>query len=306
VIVDTAKIGRKCKLDGQIFCLTEEMLSRPGGFARTSKGRSEGIVTQSKHEGEMAMTKRNRARLNAKLERNLSSYARAATAAGVGILALVSPVSAKIVYTPANQPLGGRVPVDFNNDGTPDIVFNTYSFIGGEVESWVLRVYPGQRDNVVWGNANASASALPQRILIGNNPEIAGLRSFWDLAGWAAGCPGGTSCFSATGGPWANVVNRYLGVKFLIKGKPHFGWARLTVNVEVGSISGTLTGYAYETIANQPILIFGTGVIGDPSSGEKRDAPAATVLPPPGSLGFLAAGAPGLKHWRVPRSTDDQ
>jgi len=32
-------------------------------------------------------------------------------------------------------------------------------------------------------------------------------------------------------GNWANVHNRYLGVEFKIKGKIHYGWARLSVQL---------------------------------------------------------------------------
>ncbi len=51
-------------------------------------------------------------------------------------------------------------------------------------------------------------------------------------------------------GPWLNVKNRYLGLKFIIKGKDHFGWARLTTTGRIA----LLTGYAYETIPNKPII----------------------------------------------------
>ena len=63
------------------------------------------------------------------------------------------------------------------------------------------------------------------------------------------------------GGPWANdgngVKNRYLGLKFAIKGKTHYGWARLNVSMTGPlqvNITATLTGYAYETIPNKPII----------------------------------------------------
>jgi hypothetical protein len=47
-------------------------------------------------------------------------------------------------------------------------------------------------------------------------------------------------------GPWVNVKDRYLGLKFQIKGNTHYGWARLNVKVSKTTITATLTGYAYE------------------------------------------------------------
>jgi hypothetical protein len=73
------------------------------------------------------------------------------------------------------------------------------------------------------------------------------------------------------------VKDRYLGLKFYIKGKAHYGWARLTAKRQVGnpSFALTLTGYAYETIPNKPIT---TGK----THGEED-----------GTLGRLAQGASG-------------
>ena len=56
-------------------------------------------------------------------------------------------------------------------------------------------------------------------------------------------------------GPWAKASDRYLGLEFLIGGEPHFGWARLSVRCDYARtrVFAQLTGYAYETVANQPI-----------------------------------------------------
>ena len=46
---------------------------------------------------------RNTAKLSTSLSHNLNMYALAASAAGVGVLALASPAEGKIVYTPAHK-----------------------------------------------------------------------------------------------------------------------------------------------------------------------------------------------------------
>jgi hypothetical protein len=84
-------------------------------------------------------------------------------------------------------------------------------------------------------------------------------------------------------GPWANVHDRYLGLKFYIKGRVHYGWARLNVLIGGGrheqapSIDATLTGFAYETIPNKSI------------AAGKTKGPDVIRLEP-GSLGRLARG----------------
>jgi len=79
-------------------------------------------------------------------------------------------------------------------------------------------------------------------------------------------------------GEWVNVSNRYLGLKFKVKGRIHHGWARLNVVDNYPRITATLTGYAYETVPNKPI------VAGNTKGPD--DVPLA-----PAGLGRLAQGS---------------
>lgn len=65
----------------------------------------------------------------------------------------------------------------------------------------------------------------------------------------------GYPAFSFSYGQWMYTKNRYIGLTFQINGETHYGWARVAVNVDrnVG-MNATLTGYAYETIPNKPII----------------------------------------------------
>ena len=66
---------------------------------------------------------RKTANLSESTNRQLNKYALAAGAAGVGLLALVPPTEAKIIYTPAHIHIkvnGGLVELDLNHDGIND------------------------------------------------------------------------------------------------------------------------------------------------------------------------------------------
>jgi hypothetical protein len=78
-------------------------------------------------------------------------------------------------------------------------------------------------------------------------------------------------------GPWYNTKDRYLGFAFVIDGKEHFGWARITVH-PLPEVNNDVLGYAYETIPGKPI------VAGD-------QGPARKVSTQSGTLGALAVGA---------------
>src|ERR1700680_1609837 len=99
---------------------------------------------------------------------------------------------------------------------------------------------------------------------------------------------------STCSGPWANVSNRYLGLKFVITGKVHFGWARLNVSCSTKNrvVTALLTGYAYETVPDQPIIA-GREKGSEDISQEIRTSPRPFALGP-ASLGRLARGAAGL------------
>ena len=99
-------------------------------------------------------------------------------------------------------------------------------------------------------------------------------------------------------GRWANggkgLKNRYVGVRFIIKGKLHYGWLRISVTVDKHKFTDLLTGYAYETIPNKPIL---TGKTHGPEAGVEPVGLGDSTQEP-ATLGRLALGARGTSMRR--------
>jgi hypothetical protein len=108
-------------------------------------------------------------------------------------------------------------------------------------------------------------------------------------------------------GPWANVTNRYLALKFVIEGKIHLGWARLSVSCPLRSlaVTATLTGYAYETVPGKAIR---TGQRRDDAEefNNGGDANLTAPVPKSATLGRLAQGAQGLAVWRRKEDANGQ
>jgi hypothetical protein len=221
----------------------------------------------------------------------LNMYALAATAAGVGALALAQPVEGKIVYTKTNKSIGPRTTLhlDLNHDGIKDFdLKDTLTTTTASGKFAALSAGPDQKQNAVWGHTvpfRGYASALSANVEVGPKGQFlpaVGLMAAYSVSGLH---PGNFSCT----GPWANVTKRYLGLKFMIGGAEHFGWARLNVSCNGPAVSATLTGYAYETVANKPIL---TGKEKGPDDADNpisAEAPSGT----PGRLALGAAGRPG-------------
>jgi hypothetical protein len=252
-------------------------------------------------------------KLSESLHHRLNSYALAASASGVslralsksaeyalpvglalgGAVALSESAEAKIVYTPASRGVychgsgtcRGKLNIDLNHDGIADF---SLSAGFGRPGTW-LDVGPIDKQNEIratlgktfFGSSRSFAAALHKGKLIQGNTKFHA-ESFRMFYYYNEGC---TSCLES--GPWLDVKNRYLGLKFYVKGKPHFGWARLSTGTlhSFRDPWAILTGYAYETIPNKPII-----------AGKTHGPDVITVEP--ASLGHLARGSSAIPAWR--------
>jgi hypothetical protein len=227
----------------------------------------------------------------------LNMYALAASAAGVGLLALASPAEAKIVYTHAHQVIGPNhsYNVDLNHDKITDFTIVNHVSACTDFCFFELRQYPAGGNSAVGytvGSGQFLGSDLKPGARIGpRSPFKKG-----DAALLVARSNVYTSNKTMVYGPWANVKDRYLGLKFQIKGKTHFGWARLNVKISKTTITATLTGYAYETIPNKPIIAGKTK--GSDNARVESNAALNVPAPQPATLTLLALGSPGLSIWR--------
>src|SRR5580692_4681127 len=228
------------------------------------------------------------ATLSESIHRQLNMYAFAAGAAGVSVLALTQSAEAKIIYTQTHVVIGTNhiYELDLNHDGIADFKIDNHSFFTDTIVA-TLSAVPAQANNAVVGRQLQIGSpyyayALARGAAIGPKQPFAG--------GWMAWSDGANR-----GGRWVNTRSRYLGLKFRVKGKIHYGWARLNVTVGNSRISATLTGYAYETIPNKPIIA-GATKGPDQWDAEGIDSGASLTNPIPdtpqsASLGTLALGA---------------
>ena len=207
------------------------------------------------------------------------------------MLALAQPAEAKIVYTKTNCILGnsrtGGCLIDFGLDGGKFAVrYNHFeNGVGGEL---FAQKYTGEGGQVLVAHTGTAYTACSQ------NNALA-LRDGRRIEPNSFNCPSNGGVYrmfkhgktsggrSFSSGKWKDVTNRYLGIKVLSNNKIHVGWARCRVKLNSnGQIEAALTGYAYETIANKPIL-----------AGQERGKDETT-------LGRLAQGASGISDQGKP------
>jgi hypothetical protein len=229
---------------------------------------------------------RSTARLGAHLEKNLLAYAAAASAA---LLSTAMPAEAEVIYTPSNTPMtvapANEGPVyttlDLNNDGVPDFTFtisSTLHFSSYGYTSrakFILKISPEQIGNeVVQGKQPTTASAVAAGVAIGPQQKFAASGYMVKRSG-TFGTPN-------TLGSWQPLEFAYVGLKLVINGEVHYGWARIKFPYPEATQYPSIYGYAYESTPNQPITAGQT-------SGSKQASSNST--PAPASLGMLAAGA---------------
>jgi hypothetical protein len=235
-------------------------------------------------------------------EQRLNLYALAASAAGVGMLALAQTAEAKIVYTPTHRVIGedGHYNLDVNHDGITDFTL---------VNSYVCNsrtCFDRLNANPVVGNGVEGRETIGQKsyaYALDRGAQIGPTRPFAGKLMASRRCGSATSClWISSSGPWRNVTNQYLGLKFQIHGKTHYGWARLStqdVSEYAPGMTATLTGYAYETVPDKPIVAGKTsGPDEESPSGQADPAAFDAPAPQPATLGLLATGWPELPVWR--------
>jgi len=225
--------------------------------------------------------------LSESLHKRLNAYAFAATAAGVSALSLTPSAEGKIIYTPIHKVIGahGVYPLDLNHDGIADfLIMQSGSNSAGVINLYIQEATRNGVQGYSTSFRGKYADALKRGAQIGPREQFF---TSTNIEGMAFAFVSGK--YSGSGGQWRNVSNRYLGLKFKIDNKTHYGWARLSVKFKLYQITATLTGYAYETTPDEGILA------GQTTSGELPPQPATSEPAPmrsePKTLGTLARGA---------------
>jgi hypothetical protein len=232
------------------------------------------------------------------LDRRIAAYALAAGAAGVSVAAMAQETPpSTIVYTPANISFyGGKsstppIPLDLNNDGITDITISAggsgYSLGTANITYYqgAAGWYAAKGNGGVRRALGSGAAIGSKRKFLAGTLLLKGIQEFGRLRRHSYPH---SRCLGPFKAPNSQApLTAYLGVSFLISGETHYGWIRLTTYCDGGSVAGTITGYAYETVPNAPI-----------PAGKTESGTAGAPTPAAGTLGMLGLGSGGLALWR--------
>jgi hypothetical protein len=236
--------------------------------------------------------------LNPPLDKMIAAYATTATAVGVALLAAAPSAEAKIIYTKTNVHITGRdqfYPLDLNHDGIADfeIFFCSCRPFGDASALYLQFESSGEAVRKQSGFPNSAGALLHGDPIGPKQAWISGGHKYFSALMASAGSYYGPY----SNGPWLNVTNRYLGLKFLIHGEVHYGWARMSVPVTKQVFGNVvITGYAYETTPNKSLRAGQT----TETTANEADGTASLTMPAAHgpSLGMLARGAEAMEVWR--------
>jgi hypothetical protein len=254
----------------------------------------------------MKRTSRQPSKLSHSVHHQLNMYAIAASAAGIAALALAQPSEAKIVYTKTHHVIGWNraYQLDLNHDGIIDFLilhFGSSSRSGGTLSA---KEAFGNAIEGSWVGTTRGSSAFPYDAALKPGTMIGPGQGFIT-------CPCNGELMAQFGGGdwrgnWANVRNRYLGLRFQIHGKNHYGWARLSVQLDrKRRLTALVTGYAYETLTDKGLRAgqttsddaFDPVALG-PQQSDLQNMVVREARPESTSLGALALGAQGVPDGR--------
>ena len=197
---------------------------------------------------------------------SLAAGAAAATVGGAS-------ADAAVVYSgPQNISIGQFSSQSLNLDGDAynDILLKNYVFVGGNYQGAYVNFYPGKLVGFTSGLSYVSALGTGDAISSATVGPFQGSMAY-----------GGNN----PNAEFNNVTDAYIGLAFPIAAVNHYGWIRVDVDNAAGTF--LVKDWAYETQS-------GVGL----AAGD-----GLPVVPEPGTLGLLAAGAAGVLALRRRRQS---
>jgi hypothetical protein len=263
--------------------------------------------------GRVVPKSKQQARLSDSLDRRLNSYALAAGAAGVALLACSAPAAeAAPVCKTTSVPLFRSATYPFNPAGQALAPFNigqsTVDYTGSagyssSVVNWNRAFFA---PNSLGANVLVDSKGLPAVVAsgaaIGPGGNFGKGASYALMFTYGKG-PGPSSGRGTLGNHDGNFNFRQenlFGFEFAQSGKVHFGWARLQASIELYQKTLkrtriTLLGYGYETTPNTAIDAGSCNSAPHSANNDGSPARVSALYP---ALGTLALGSAGVALWR--------
>ena len=224
----------------------------------------------TKSSGSVAMLSRKESKLSESLERRLKAYVLAAGAVGA-VLAAPSVANADIITASGfSYPLGGGGGGSFSSRGVTVDGITEFRFLGFHYQDTFIggSFFGSSGGAAAWLYASGSGGGALTGLL-GKGVKVGPKLNFGTSVylgqahhlrriSYYCNPSGCSTIYKGTSHSARALGSGYLGLRFLVDGQPHYGWARINAHASAGSdfdaVWGTLGPIAYDTVVAQPIL----------------------------------------------------
>jgi hypothetical protein len=237
--------------------------------------------------------------LSKSLDQRLTAYTLAAGAAGVVVIACAPPAEAAPVCKTLSATLYRTMTYSFNPAHqaiAPFDLAQTFNEVSSLTFSIRNRLFftPNSRG----ANAVLATNGWPADLQAG--AKIGPADNFGKGGSYGLMFNYGPGSSATRGHHKGNLqfnATTYIGFKFLIAGKTHYGWLRLETKLLDNTPYTYVQQYGFETVADTAILAGSCGT-GQSASDATSAGKMSDNDPSQGSLGALALGAQGIPLWR--------
>ena len=190
---------------------------------------------------------------NTTLENRLADKWKTYTGMAAAFLA-VNHADAQVIYTdvdPDEVIMNGTYSIDFDNDGTPDLMFEHFGTVFTTSSGTTITLNAAAAGGDVI--ASSSSGYIYPSVLPAGAPIAPGNPNWQQTTSATLGTFASSSNGSSTSyGPWPGQTG-YLGCRFTAGGGTvHYAWVHVSVDPTVTNI--IILGYAYEGTPNTQII----------------------------------------------------
>jgi len=183
--------------------------------------------------------------------------------------------------------------LDLNKDGTADFNINTgrevRNYGGGDGESYCCLNPFSSWVSIGAINDNSVLAPPGSAVMAGSDISSVstwstGVLDNFKLRSVSRSCQfdySGQCGIIQSEGDWPNSTDRYLGLKIILNGHTHYGWARLSVVVDNSKASFKIMDYAYESSPDRAIIAGDKGesvVAKPPTPSSSKEQPGSGKL----------------------------
>ncbi|MBL6964177.1 MAG: T9SS type A sorting domain-containing protein [Bacteroidetes bacterium] len=191
-------------------------------------------------------------------QKSFESKLKTYTSVAAGVVASAGIANAQIVYTDIDPDImisDSSYLIDLNNDANADFrLIHLYYYYSNSILNAIglegLNINEALGDTIL-STSYSYVSFYPA--MLNANDDISENKQVWYYSSYALMYYNGVyGSYTFKGGNWKSTTDKFLGLRFKMDGKWHYGWARIDITAKGEAF--IIKDYAYESYPEKHIL----------------------------------------------------